>query len=169
VFPIESSWVRHAVHLGTASIFGATTVDHVAEIGEVAAKVVVTGNTSGTFSASDPGRQDHLLTDVNGGDFVPELGHFPRDITAGYMGKRYGDARNAAANPQVKMVQRASVDADEDFARVEMRFGNIGIVKNAWIAVLMKDDSFHGRPPWTGAMRMPTAVRYIVSRYVGGA
>ena len=169
VHPIENSWVRHAVHFGTANIFGATTVDHVAEIGEVTAKVVVTRNTSGTFSASDPGRQDHLLTDVNGGDFVAELGHFSRDITAGYMGKRYGDARDAAANPQVKMVQRASMDADEDFARVEMRFGNIGIVKNAWIAVLMKDDSFHGRPLWTGTLRVPTAVRYIVSRYVGGA
>ena len=61
------------------------------------------------------------------------------------------------------------MDADEDFARVEMRFGNIGIVKNAWITVLMKDDSFHGRPLWTGTLRVPTAVRYIVSRYVGGA
>jgi hypothetical protein len=169
VHPIESSWIRHAVHFGTANIFGATTVDHVAKIGEVAAKVVVTGKASRTLSASDSGCQDHLLTDVNGGDFVAELGDFPCDIAAGYMRKRYGDARDAATNPQVKMVQRASVDADEDFAWVEMRFGNVGIVKNTWIAVLMKDNSFHGRPPWPGTMRVSTAVRYIVSRYVAGA
>lgn len=150
VGPIEIFRVRHAVQFGAANVFGATAVNHVAEVGEVAAKVVVAREAGGTLTAGDARREDHLLADVHGGDLGTDFGDFAGNITARYVRKRYGNAGKAAPYPEIEVVQGAGVDTDEDFTRAEMRLGNVGIAKNAGITVLLDDDGFHGRPPGRG-------------------
>ena len=45
------------------------------------------------------------------------------------------------------MIEGAGVDANEDFIVAQMGLGDVGVVKNAGVTVVMEEDGFHERPP----------------------
>jgi len=45
------------------------------------------------------------------------------------------------------MVESAGMNADEDFVGAKVRLVDVGVTEDARIAVLVKDNGFHGRPP----------------------
>jgi hypothetical protein len=71
------------------------------------------------------------------------------------MRKRNGHSRESAADPKIEMVERTGMDADEDIVGAQVRFVDVGVVKDGGVAVLMEEDGFDRAPPG----------RYIVSRY----
>jgi len=111
--------IRHAIYFWSVDKFGAASVNQVAEIGELAAAVVLAGDASRAFPTSPPRGENDLLTDAHGGDIRADLGDFAGDIAAWDVRKRNRDIGVAAAYPEVKVVQRASSHADEDFGRGE--------------------------------------------------
>jgi hypothetical protein len=159
VSPIEVFRIREAIDLGHTNIFRAATINHVTEVGEVAAAVILTGKTGRTFATGYAGRENDFLADVNGGDFRADLDDFAGNIAAGNVGKRDGNAGEAAANPKVKVIEGASVDADEDFVVTEGGFGDVGIAKDGRVTVFVDNDGFHGQPP--GSARLAMAAAYI--------
>jgi hypothetical protein len=165
--PIEIFGVRQTIDFGAANIFGAAAVNHITEIGEISAPVVVAGYASRTLTASDARSENYLLADVNCADLGTNLGDLTGDVAARNMGKRNGNAWKTAADPEIKVIEGTGMNADENFVVPEVRLGNIGIVKNRRITVLMEHDRFHGDLLEQGE-GASTAGRYIVSRYVGG-
>jgi hypothetical protein len=146
VDPIEIFRIRHAVHFGAADVFGTGAVNHVTEIGEIAAEIVVTGKAGGTLAAGYAGSEDDFLADVDGMDFGTDFSDYASGIAARNMRERDGNTGQTATNPEVEMVERASVDADEDFVVTKMRLGDIGVVENSGGPVVIEDDGFHERP-----------------------
>jgi len=164
VRPIEVFGIRETVDLGHANILRAATIDHVTEVGEVAAAVILAGDAGGTFATRNPGGENDFLAHVDGGDFRADLGDFTGNIATGNVGKRDGDAGQAVANPEVKMIEGAGANAYEDLIVAENRFGNIGIAKDGRITVFVDDDGFHRQPP--GSVGVSDRNTYIVTRYV---
>jgi hypothetical protein len=164
VRPIEAFGIRETVDLGHANILRAATIDHVTEVGEVAAAVILAGDAGGTFATSNAGGENYLLADVDGGDFRADLGNFAGNVATGNVGERDGDAREAAANPEVEMIESAGANAHEDLIVAENRFGNIGIAKDGRVTVFVDDNGFHRQPP--GSVGVNDRNIYIVTRYV---
>jgi hypothetical protein len=153
VHPIEIFRIGHAIYLGAANIFSAATIGHKTEIAVIAAKVVASRNAGGASAAGDAGGEDNFLADVDVVNFGTDLSNFTGDVTARDMWKRDGHTRQAAPDPKVEMVECAGMNTDQDFIRVKMRLIDIGIVKNAWITMLVENDGFHERPPKTGTRK----------------
>jgi hypothetical protein len=135
--------IGEAVDFGAADKLGAATVDHVAEIGELWTVVVPAGEASRAFAAGDSGSEEDFLAGLGGGD--TRVGFFddPRDVAAGNVRKRDGNAGKPAADPQVEVVERAAADADEDFAGAEFGFGCVGVAEDFGTAVVVEEDGFH--------------------------
>ena len=55
-------------------------------------------------------------------DFLADLGDFAGDIAAGNVGERDSNTGEAAANPEVEMIEGAGADANQDFIVAEGRF-----------------------------------------------
>jgi len=162
--PIEVFGVGHAIDFRAADEFGAATINHVAEIGEVAAAVVVAAKAGGTFAAGNAGSENDFLADVDSADFGADFGDFAGDVAAGNVGEWNLEAGKAAAHPEVEMVEGAGVNADEDFVATKLRLGDIGVLENGRVAVMTEDDGFHERPPRSEMRWSLTTDRYIVSR-----
>jgi hypothetical protein len=145
--PVEILRIRETVDLGHTNIFGATAVDHVTEIGEIATVVILTSDAGGTFAAGNARSENDFLPDMNGRDFWADLGDFAGDIAAGNVGERDSNTGEAAANPEVEMIEGAGADANQDFIVAKGRFGDISIAKNRRVTVFMDDDGFHEQPP----------------------
>src|SRR5258706_13095459 len=60
------------------------------------------------------------------------------------MRQRKRHTRNSGAHPEIEMIQRARVDADEYFARTKFRLWRVGIAEDVGSAVTIKEDGFHG-------------------------
>ena len=159
VRPVEVFWIRETVDLGHTNIFRAAAIDHVTEVGEIAAAVILTSDAGGTFATGNAGSENDFLADVNGGDFWADLGDFAGNIAAGNVGERDGNAGEAAANPEVEMIEGAGTDANQDFIVAESRFGNIGIAKDGRVTVFVDDDGFHGQPPASVGMNDGSNIR----------
>ena len=145
--PVEILRIRETVDLGHTNIFSATAVDHVTEIGEIATVVILTSDAGGTFAAGNARSENDFLPDMNGRDFWADIGDFAGDIAAGNVGERDSNTGEAAANPEVEMIEGAGADANQDFIVAEGRFGDISIAKNRRVTVFMDDDGFHQQPP----------------------
>ena len=141
--PIEIVGIRKTVDVGATNIFGAAAVEHVAEIGEMAAEVVVAGEAGGTFAASDAGSEDDFFADVNGVDFGTDFGDFAGDIAAGNVRERNADAGYTFTNPEIEVIEGAGPYANEDFIVAEMRLVDVGVMENAGVTVMVEDDGFH--------------------------
>jgi len=134
-----------AVNLRAAHELGAAAVDHVTEIGKLRAIVVAAGQASGAFAASDSRSEENLLAWSDGGHSWADFFDGAGDIAAGNVRKRNRNAGEAAADPEVEMVESAGVDADEDFAGAGFGFGDVGVAEDVGAAVAVKEDGFHGR------------------------
>ncbi len=135
--------IGQAIYFRDTDEFRAATVDHVAEVGELAAAVVQAGDAGCALAASDAGSDNYFLADANGGNFRADLRDFAGDVAAGNVRERNWNARQALADPDVEMVQSAGADADKHFAGANGWIGCVGVLENAGSAVLVKDDGFH--------------------------
>jgi hypothetical protein len=143
VRPIQIFWIGATVDFGAADVFGATSIDHVAEIGVIAAEIVVAGEARGTFAAGHSGSKNDFLADVDGVHFGADFGDFTGDIASRDVRERNGNTRQAPADPEVEVVQGAGADTNEDVIGAEMRFNDVGVMEDARFAVLVEDDGFH--------------------------
>jgi hypothetical protein len=167
--PAEIFRIRETVDLRHTNIFGATAVNHVTKVGEIAAVVILASDAGGTFAAGNARSENDFLADMNGGDFWADLGDFAGNIAAGNVGERDSNTREAAANPEVEMIEGAGTDANQNLIVAEGRFGHISIAENGRVTVFMDDDGFHEQPPGSVGMNDGSnmSIVCIVSRYVG--
>src|SRR5262249_35910365 len=113
--PVEIFRIGEAVYFGAANEFSATAVGNGSKIAELRTLVVVASEASGAMAARDTWSENDFLPDGDAGDTGAELGDFAGDVAAGDMREWNGDAGQAAADPQVEMIERAGADANEDF------------------------------------------------------
>jgi len=92
VNPIEVFGIRHAVDFGTTDVFGTAAINHEAEVGEVAAEIIVAGKTGGAAATGDARGENDFVADVDAVDFTADLDDFSGDVTAGDVRKRDGNA-----------------------------------------------------------------------------
>jgi hypothetical protein len=142
-FEREIFGVREAVSFGGADKFGAASIDHVSEIGELAAAVVEAGKTCGAFAAADSRSENDFVADLHAGDFRSNLGDFASDIATRDVRQGNRHVGKAATNPEVEMVQRTGSDANEYVSAAECGLGGLGILQHFGSPVLLKDDRFH--------------------------
>ena len=162
--PIEVFGIGHAIDFGTADEFGAATINHVAEIGKVAAAVVIAGKAGGTFAAGDAGSEHDFLADMHGADFRTDLGDFAGDIAARDVREWNLEARKAAAHPQVEMIEGTGTNTDKHFVAAKLGLRDVSIVENRRVTMFLEDDGFHERPPRSEMRWRLTTGKYIVSR-----
>src|SRR5262249_49764304 len=80
--------IGQAVYFGRTNQLRATTVDHVAEVGELAAAGVQSAHARGPPPAGHARSEDDFLTDADAGDFGAHSGNFAGDVTAGDVWER---------------------------------------------------------------------------------
>ncbi len=137
--------IRQAVDFRGADKLGAAAVNHVAEVGGLTAVVIKAGYASGALATANQWCENDFLANAYGGDVRADLRDFTGDVAAGNVRKRNRDARDAAADPEVEVVQRAGLYANEDFIRADDRVEGVGVFQDVGRPVLMKDDGFHER------------------------
>jgi hypothetical protein len=164
VGPIEVFGIGHAIDFGAADIFGAASINHVAEIGEIAAEIVIARETGGALAAGYAGSENNFLADVNCGDFGADFGDFAGDIATGNVGQGDLQSGEAAADPEIEMIEGTGADADQDFVAAELRFGHVGETKNGGVPVFLEHNGFHERPPRSETYGRWKRFRNIVSR-----
>jgi hypothetical protein len=142
-FERELFGIGEAVHFGAANELGATSVDHVSEIGKLRTIVVASSQTGGALAAGNAGSEENFLAGFDGGDAEANLLDGAGNIAAGNMRERDGNARDSAAHPEVEMIESAGVDADDDFAGARFGFGNVGVAEDVGAAVVVEKDGFH--------------------------
>ena len=162
--PIEIFGIGKTINFGTADKFGAAPINHVAEVGKVAATVFIAGKAGGTFAAGHAGREYNFLTDVDGADFRADLGDFAGNVAAGDVRQWNLEARKPAAHPKVEMIEGTGANTDEDFVATKLRLGDIGVLENGRVTMMTEDDGFHERPPRSEMRWRLTTDRYIASR-----
>src|SRR3989442_1451896 len=73
----------------------------------------------------------------------PPLRHFAGDVAAHNVRHRELPVPHAHAEPQVQMVQSASLDLDQDFIRLDLWFGGVFVLQDFRPPVLVKSHRFH--------------------------
>src|SRR6266581_4657422 len=136
--------VRQAIHFRGADIFGAAAVNHVAKIGGLPAVVVQTSYASRAFAAANQRREHDLLADASRGYILADLSDLARNVASGNVRQRNRHVRQTAADPEVKVIQRAGLDAHENLIWLDLWLGVVLVLENFRPAVLMKNDCFHG-------------------------
>jgi hypothetical protein len=84
-------------------------------------EIVSTRQTGFTFPAADPGRDKHSLPDRNAINHRTDLLYDSRYIRSRDMWQWYGICRITLSDPDIKMVQRAGFDTDQDILRTDSR------------------------------------------------
>lgn len=135
--------VGEAVGFGTADEFGAPAVNHVAEVGKLRAVIVAAGEAGGALAAGDSRGEENFLAGPDRGDVGADFFDDAGDVAAGNVRKRDRNAGEAAAYPEVEMIEGAGVDAGKDFARAGFGFGDVGVVEDFGAAVVVEKDGFH--------------------------
>ncbi len=107
----------------------------------MAAAVVLAGDAGGAFAAGYTGGEDYFLADAHCRDVGADLGDLTGDVTARNVGKRDRHSRDAAANPEVEVVQRAGLHAHKHVVRANGWIRTVGIFQNVRCAVLLENDS----------------------------
>jgi hypothetical protein len=139
--------VRQAIYFRYADELGASSVNHVAQVGELAAAIVEARQTRRAFSAGDAGREYNFLASANRGDLGADLRDFPGDVAARNVRKRYQNIRKALANPEIEVVQRAGSNAHQDFVGADDGISYFNIFQDFRAAVLLKLDGLHFSDP----------------------
>jgi hypothetical protein len=137
--------IRQAIYFRDTNELGAAAIDQVAEVGELAAAVVEPRNAGQALATGHSRSENYFLTNADAGDFWADLCDLAGDVAAGNMRKGYRYIRQALADPQVKVVQRAGMNAHEHFVVANRRFWDGGVLQNLGPTVLLEDDGFHSR------------------------
>src|SRR5947208_598194 len=139
-FPSEILGIREAVDFRGADKFRAATINHVAEGRGLAAVVVETGKAGRAFAAAYERGEHNFLADANVGYVGANFRDFAGNVTSGNVRKRDLHIGQAAANPKVKMIQRASLYADEDIICTERRLRRVLVFEHVRSPMLTEND-----------------------------
>ena len=142
-FPSEILGIREAVDFRGADKFRAATINHVAEIRGLAAMIVEAGKAGRAFAAAYERCEHNFLADAHVGDVGANFRDFAGNVTSGNVRKRDLHIGQAAADPTVKMIQRASLYADEDIIRTERRLRHVFVLKHVRSPMLTENDCLH--------------------------
>src|SRR5262249_3785302 len=123
--------------------FGAASIHHITEIGELATAIIEASQTRRALTATHSGGEDNLFAHLHGCDFGTDLGYLTRNVATWNVRQRNRDIRQATANPQIQVIQGASSDANENLPAAERRLGRVGILQNFGSTMLFKNDRFH--------------------------
>ena len=75
--------IGHAVYFRAANKFGAAAIDHVAQVCELTAAIVVAGKACSTFAARHAGSEHYFLANFNRRYIGTNLRDFSRYIASG--------------------------------------------------------------------------------------
>jgi len=142
-FKRETFRIGEAIDFGTADKLRAPAVNQVAEIGEPRTVVVVAGKTSSALAAGDSRSEENLLARLDGGNASADLFDDAGDVAAGDMRERNRNAGEPAAHPEVQVVERAGVDADQNFSEAKFGWVYFGVAEDIGAAVAVEEDGFH--------------------------
>ena len=109
----------------------------------MAAAIVEPREARRAFAAGHERREDDFLTDANVGDICADFCDFAGDVASGNVRQRNRHIGQAAAHPEIKMIQRASFDPNEDIIRAQRWLRRVFEFEHARPAVLMKNDCLH--------------------------
>src|SRR5260370_39315452 len=79
-FEGEILGIRQAIYLGRTNEFSAAAVDHVAQVGELAAVIVLAGKASRAFSAGYAGRENDFLAGADNSYLGANMGELSGNI-----------------------------------------------------------------------------------------
>jgi len=118
LFEGEIFGIGQAIYFGRANKFCAASVDHIAQVGELAAVIIVAGDASRAFVAGDAGRENDFLADA---DVVTSrrFGRFRRPRRCLGCAEVELERPDAGAHPKVEMIEGAGFHADKDFVRTD--------------------------------------------------
>ena len=98
-FEREIFRIRHAVDFGNADEFSATPVNQVTKIRELAATIILAGDASRAFPASDAGSENHFLAHFDGVYVRAYFRDFTGDVAAGNVRQWNRNTGKPAADP----------------------------------------------------------------------
>ena len=128
---------RHLHILGVATV--AAVPEHV--VGR--ALVVATVEAGRAAPARQAGLQHHAAAEAV--LTTRRADHLAGDVGARDMRKRNADPLNAAALPQVEVIERAGAHAHKGFARVGHRLGDVFVAEDVGPSVCVEPNRFHGQ------------------------
>src|SRR4030095_12321046 len=161
LFKGQTFWIRKAIDFGAADEFGEATVNSVAEMCEVRAAVVVTGEAGGTFAAGDAWSEQDFLAGVDGRDARTHFGDAPSDVAARNVRQWNRHAGQSAAHPEIEMVQCTGAYANQHLAGSQFRFGCVRVAQHLGSAVMIEGNGLHWQLLTRSAMlvRQPQRVQ----------
>ena len=115
------------------------------------ALVLASRGASRAAIAKNHGRQQHPLAGLASADVFPGFDHFARHIAAQDVGQL--DTGQPFANPEVQMVQRAGLDANEHLILAGLGVGYVLVAENFRTPELVNADGFHNGNPLDPARR----------------
>src|SRR5258708_2054601 len=130
--------IRQAIYFGCAHEFGAASVNHVAQVSGLTAVVIKASYAGCALATANQWREDDLLADAHCRYVGADLGDLTGDVTARNVRKRNRDVRDAAAHPEVEMVQRASLHAHKHVVRADGGIGGVREFQYVWGTMLIK-------------------------------
>ena len=87
------------------------------------------------------------MADAHGGDIRANLRDFAGDVATGNVRQWNGHIGKAAPDPEVEMIQRASLDAHEHFVVANDRVWRVLVFEDVRCTMLMKSDGFQSDAP----------------------
>lgn len=110
---------------------------------KLGAETVPAGGAVGALAAGNAGGDDDGFEKRDATGFFPFFNDLSRDVTAEDMWHADLDAGHAAENPEIKMIQSAGLDFDEDVLFSEFGDRNVCLFQFGRGAVSFKNNSFH--------------------------
>ncbi len=105
--------------------------------------VIKASHAGCALATANQWREDNFLADAYCGDIRADVGDFTGDIAAWNMRKWNRNARDTATHPQIEMIQRAGLHANENFIRPDSWLRSVGEFQDVRCAMLVKDNRFH--------------------------
>jgi hypothetical protein len=142
-FERERFGKREHVARGSFYKFRAASIHQVAEQRVFSAEIVVASEAGVAVAAGNSRSENDFFADVNIVDQFSDGGDFAGDVAAWNV--RHGNfhARNAAANPEIQVIDRTGAHTDENFVGARAGIGDFSDAENFGAAVLGEDNCFH--------------------------
>ena len=141
----QRGWNDNHVSSGHRDELGIAAVGLGPEHAERGAQVIAPGLALVAGSATQPRRDEDFLADLDAFDLAADPFDLPGDVATGNMRQGNLVARYPLPNPDIQMVQRAGLDADEHFVRLDLRLGPVLVLQLLRPAVFVEDNGFHTR------------------------
>jgi hypothetical protein len=140
---IETFRKRENINLGHVYQFGVSAAEPIATDDLVArAEIISALQATEALPAAPPGRDHHGIPHSDAGAEFTNGGHLAADVTARDVGKRYLDAGEPLAKPEVQVVQGARLNPHQDLVRGDLGVRDLLLLQNLASPMRVKIVSF---------------------------